>query len=91
MRQTYSKEIEYKVIELYANGYSFQQIHNQIDVSVGYISSVKERYEEKLGKGELEATHEFTKMIRKLGISPQQLLVGSKTFSLLQENNLKSE
>ena len=79
------------MIELYANGLSFQEIHKQIDVSVGYISSVKERCEENLGKGELEAIHEFTKMIRKLDISPQQLLIGAKTFSLLQQNNLKSE
>ena len=79
------------MIELYANGSSFQEIHNQIDVSVGYISSVKERYEEKLGKGELEAIHEFTKMIRKLGMSPQQLLTGARAFSLLQENKLNPE
>jgi len=91
MRQTYSKEIEYKVKQLYASGYSFQEIHKQIDVSVGYISSVKERYEEKVGRGELEATHEFFKIVRKLEITPQQLLIGAKTFSLLQKNKLKTE
>ena len=91
MRQAYSKEIEHSVLELFVSGYNFQEISAQVGVSVGYVSSVKEKYEEKLGKGELETTHEFTKMIRKLGMSPQQLLVGSKTFSLLQENNLKSE
>ena len=79
------------MVELYVSGYSFQEIHEQIHVSVGYISSVKEKYNEKLGKGELEATHEFTKMIRKLGIYPQQLLSGARVFSLLQENKLKAE
>ena len=91
MRQAYSKEIEHKVIELFVSGHNFQEISAQVGVSVGYVSSVKEKYEEKLGKGELEATHEFNKMIRKLGMSPQQLLNGAKTFSLLQENKLKSE
>jgi len=91
MRQAYSKEIEYGVIELHVSGYNVQEIHTRIGVSVGYVSNVIEKFKEKLGKGELEATHEFTKMLRKLGISPQQALIGARTFSLLEENKLKSE
>lgn len=91
MRQAYSKEIEYSVMELYVSGDNFQEISAQVGVSVGYVSSVKEKYEEKLGKGDLDATHEFTKKLRKLGISPQQALIGARTFSLLEENKLKSE
>ncbi len=91
MRQAYSKEIEYSVMELYISGDNFQEISTQVGVSVGYVSSVKEKYEEKLGKGDLDATHEFTKKLRKLGISPQQALIGARTFSLLEENKLKSE
>ncbi len=91
MRQAYSKEIEYSVMELYVSGDNFQEISAQVGVSVGYVSSVKEKYEEKLGKGDLDATHEFTKKLRKLGISPQQALTGARTFSLLEENKLKSE
>ncbi len=91
MRQAYSKEIEHKVIELIVSGYNFQEISTQVGVSVGYVSSVKEKYEDKLGKGELEATHEFFKIVRKLGIAPQQLLTGTRTFSLLRENKLKVE
>ena len=91
MRQAYSKETEYSVMELYVSGDNFQEISAQVGVSVGYVSSVKEKFKEKLGKGELEATHEFTKMLRKLGISPQQALIGARTFSLLEENKLKSE
>ena len=77
--------------ELYISGHNFQEISTQVGVSVGYVSSVKEKYEEKLGKGELEAVHEFTKMVRKLGMSPQQALIGARTFSLLEENKLKPE
>ena len=77
--------------ELYVSGHNFQEISTQVGVSVGYVSSVKEKYEEKLGKGELEAVHEFTKIVRKLGMSPQQALIGARTFSLLEENKLKSE
>ena len=91
MRQAYSKDIEDRVIELHVIGYNFQEISTQVGVSVGYVSSVKEKYEDKLGKGELEATHEFFKIVRKLGIAPQQLLIGTRTFSLLRENKLKSE
>ena len=91
MRPAYSKETEHSVSELYVSGYNFQEISAQVGVSVGYVSSVKEKYEEKLGKGDLDATHEFTKKLRKLGISPQQAFVGARTFSLLEENKLKSE
>ena len=91
MRQAYSKETEYSVMELYVSGDNFQEISAQVGVSVGYVSSVKEKYEEKLGKGDLDATHEFTKKLRKLGISPQQALIGARTFSLLEENKLKPE
>jgi len=85
MRQAYSKDIEDKVIELHTIGYNFQDISTQVGVSVGYVSSVKEKYEDKLGKGEMEATHEFFKIVRKLGIAPQQLLTGTRTFSLCSD------
>jgi len=91
LRQAYSKEIEYKVIELFVTGCNVQEIHTQVGVSAGYVSNVIEKFKEKLGKGELEATHEFTKMLRKFGITPQQALTGSRTHSLLEENGLKPE
>ena len=83
MRKAYSPEIEQQVIEKYVSGESVREISDSASVSVGYVSNCIETFTSKMEKSEINAIHDFYKIIRKTGLQPKDAFSGYALFSIL--------
>ena len=88
MRKSYSPEIEQQVIEKYLSGESVREISTTLGVSTGYVSNCIENFSSKLEKVTIDAIHDFYKIIRKIGLNPQDAFSGYALFSIISKYKL---
>jgi len=91
-KKKYSAEIEKQIEHLYITGNTIKEIHQKLDVSVGFIQNVLDKLYERLGKRDVQAINEFFKSLKELGITnPKQVALGIRVYSILQKNDLDDE
>ena len=91
-KKKYSAEIEKQIEHLYITGNTIKEIHQKLDVSVGFIQNVLDKLYERLGKRDVQAINEFFKSLRELDVTnPKQVALGVHVYSILQKNDLDDE
>ena len=84
MRTPHSNEIETETIQLYYSGFTYDEIHNKLDVSTGYVSDLINRLKQKHGANEVASFRELGVSMRKLGITAADASMGCSVVSLLK-------
>lgn len=84
MRTPHSNEIEKETIQLYYSGYTYDEIHNKLNVSTGYVSDLINRLKQKHGANEVVPLRELGASMRKLGITATDASLGCNVVSLLK-------
>ncbi len=91
-KKKYSAEIEQQIEYLYITGNTIKEIHQKLDVSVGFIQNVLDKLYERLGKRDVQAINEFFKSLKELDVTnPKQVALGVHVYSILQKNDLDDE
>lgn len=91
MRKAYSPEIENQAVSKYLLGYPVREIGESVGVSVGYVSNCIENFTAKMEKGEINAVHEFFKILRKTGLTPKDAFLGYAVFSVISKYKLDAD
>lgn len=84
MRTPHSNEIEKEVIQLYYSGHTYDEIHQKLNVSTGYVSDLINRLKQKLDANDVTSSRELGVSMRKLGITATDASLGCNVISLLE-------
>ena len=91
MRLPHPPETQTEVIKLYLSGFTFTEIANKCSVSTGYVSEVIKKFSDKLENGEISTIREFSRTLRKSGISTSETFFGAKIYSDLKKFGINQD
>ncbi len=85
-----SPDAENRVLALKLQGLSNREIHEKTDVSLGSISNITKKLEEKYDQ-EPDAVIEFHRQLKKSGITPSDIIKGSIISARLEQLKIREE
>lgn len=91
MRKSISDELKYKVISLWYQGYTRDDIASTTGIGKGTVSNILKEFREKMKKGDFEAIQIHARLNRELNVDHEKMLDGHRTNQILEKNEITKE
>ena len=91
MGKPITEEQKYRVISLWYQGYTRDEIAEITGLGKGTISNILKEFKEKMENGDFEAIQTHSRLNRELKLDHQKMLEGHRTNQLLEKNGVTAE
>ena len=91
MGKPITDEQKYKVISLWYQGYTRDEIAKITGIGKGTVSNILKEFKEKIGQGDFEAIQIHARLNRELKLDHEKMLEGHRTNEILEKNEVKKE